>query len=53
VGLFHGITRTALVTAAWYLFPDGRFVAIPTVIVLIYLITIVILEMRWRAMHRP
>ena len=51
VGLFHGITRTVLVTTAWYLFPDDRFVAIPAVIVLIYLVTIVILEMRWRRMH--
>ena len=52
VGLFHGITRTALVTATWYLFPEARFVAIPAVIVLIYAITIAILEMRWRALQR-
>jgi hypothetical protein len=52
VGLFHGIARTVLVTAAWYLFPGARFVAIPAVIVLIYLVTIVILEMRWRGLQR-
>ena len=52
VGLFHGISRTVLVTATWYLLPEARFVAIPAVIVLIYTITIVILEMRWRALHR-
>ena len=52
VGLFHGIARTVLVTAAWYLFPEARFAAIPAVIVLIYVVTIVILEMRWRAIRR-
>ena len=48
VGLFHGIARTVLVTAAWYLFPQRRFVAIPAVIVVIYLITIVVLARRPR-----
>jgi hypothetical protein len=48
VGLFHGIARTALVTAAWYLFPDARFVVIPFVIVAIYGVTIVVLEQRWQ-----
>ena len=40
IGLFHGITRTVLVVAVWYLFPAQRFVVIPAVIVIIYLITI-------------
>ena len=48
VGLFHAIGRTALVVAAWYLFPDARFVAVPAVIVGIYLVTILVLEGRWR-----
>ncbi len=48
VGVFHAVSRTALVTAAWYLFPDGRFVVIPFVIVAIYGVTIVVLEQRWR-----
>ena len=48
VGLFHAIARTVLVTAAWYLFPDARFVVIPFVIVAIYAVTIVVLEQRWR-----
>ena len=52
VGLFHGIARTALVTAGWYLFPESRFVVISAVIVAIYVITIVILEMRWRRILR-
>jgi hypothetical protein len=46
VGLFHGITRTVLVVAAWYLFPDNRFVVIPAVIVAVYLITIYVLATR-------
>lgn len=49
VGLFHGIARTLLVTAAWYAFPELRFVAIPAVIVAIYLVTIAVLVARERA----
>jgi hypothetical protein len=48
VGLFHGIARTLLVTLTWYVFPGARFVAVPLVIVVLYAITIVILEQRWR-----
>lgn len=43
VGMFHGIARTIAVLAAWFLWPDLRFVAIPAVIVAIYLITIAVL----------
>lgn len=50
VGLFHAITRTVLVTAAWFLFPTQRFTVIPAVIVAVYVVTIVILERRWRAL---
>ena len=46
VGLFHSIARTVLVTAAWYLFPAYRFVVIPAVIVVIYLVTIYFLATR-------
>ena len=53
VGLFHSFTRTALIVAAWYLVPDGRFVAIPAIIVLVYLATIAILAGRpWEAAER-
>ncbi|HEY4362220.1 MAG TPA: hypothetical protein VGN17_14690 [Bryobacteraceae bacterium] len=48
VGLFHGITRTALVVAAWYVFPAHRFVVIPAIIVAIYLVTIAVLVRRER-----
>src|SRR5690606_2049904 len=31
IGTFHGIIRTLLIVAAWYLFPEQRFVVIPFV----------------------
>ena len=46
VGIFHALTRTALVTLAWFVFPDNRFVVIPAIIVAIYLITIYVLATR-------
>ena len=46
IGQFHAFARTILVTIAWYLFPDQRFVIIPAIIVLIYLITIYVLATR-------
>ena len=46
VGLFHTISRTILVLALWYVLPEMRFVAIPFAIVLVYLITIFILQKR-------
>jgi hypothetical protein len=49
VGIFHTVTRTVLVTAAWYLAPHSRFVVIPAVVVGVYVVTIIILERRWRA----
>jgi ethanolamine transporter EutH len=48
VSAFHALTRTGLVTAAWYLFPTLRFVVIPAVIVMRYAVTIIVLEARWR-----
>lgn len=52
VGIFHTVARTILVTAAWYLAPHHRFVAIPAVIVGVYAVTIIILEQRWRGVSR-
>ena len=46
VGLFHALARTVLVVAAWFLFPDYRFVLIPAVIVVVYLISIPVLVTR-------
>ena len=46
IGLFHGIARTVLVVAAWFLFPHHRFVVIPGLVVVIYLITVLVLATR-------
>ncbi len=46
VGIFHTITRTVLVLSLWYLLPEYKFVAIPFGIVIIYIITIIILQNR-------
>ncbi|MCC6243757.1 MAG: saccharopine dehydrogenase NADP-binding domain-containing protein [Gemmatimonadaceae bacterium] len=48
IGVFHTVARTLLVTAAWYVFPESRFVAVPLVIVLVYAVTLVVMEARWR-----
>lgn len=46
VGLFHAISRTILIVIAWFLFPAQRFVVIPAIIVVIYLISIIMLVRR-------
>ena len=51
IGIAHTVVRTALIVAAWYLFPDARYLVIPAVIVAIYLVTIVTLELRWRQLR--
>jgi hypothetical protein len=48
VGLFHAIVRTVLVVAVWFMFPGQRFVYIPAVIVVVYLISIAALVRRKR-----
>lgn len=52
VGYFHATARTVLLTAAWYLFPEHRFVVLPAVIVGVYLVSIVALARRWAAIRR-
>lgn len=52
VGVFHALSRTILIVMVWYLFPQHSFVAIPAVIVVIYAITIYLLEMRWRKLSQ-
>ncbi len=49
IGIFHAVTRTVLIVAAWYLFPQQRFLSVSAVIVLIYAITMVVLEQRWKS----
>ncbi len=46
IGMAHAVLRTLLVAACWFLFPDLRFVVIPAMIVLIYIITIYVLATR-------
>jgi hypothetical protein len=48
VGIFHGVTRTVAIMTVWYLFPRHRFVVIPAVIVILYLVTIYVLARRNR-----
>jgi hypothetical protein len=52
VGIFHGVARTVLVLGAWLAFPQQRFVVVPLVIVGMYVVTIAILEQRWRGLQR-
>lgn len=48
VGTFHALSRTIGVAFAWFAFPEQRFIAIPIVIVVIYLISIYFLHSRWQ-----
>lgn len=48
VGFFHTLVRIALVVSLWYLFPNARFTVIPAAIILVYILTILILEVRRR-----
>ncbi|MGQ8365420.1 DUF7010 family protein [Glaciecola sp. 1036] len=52
VGYFHTVARTLLVLGAWFLFPEHRYEAISLVIVLIYIVSLVALERRYRKVRR-
>lgn len=52
VGLFHATVRTGGAVAVWYLLPGQRFVAIPVLIVAVYLVTMGVLEARYRRLSR-
>ena len=52
IGVFHAVSRTVLVLACWYVFPLHRFVVIPAIIVVLYLVTILVLERRWRVLQK-
>lgn len=51
IGVFHAVARTLLVLAVWIAFPESRFLAVPVVIVAIYIVTMIVLERRWRAVQ--
>jgi len=46
VGIFHSIFRAIIILILWYILPEYRFVSIPFVIVVIYIVTIIILKNR-------
>jgi hypothetical protein len=48
IGLFHAGTRTVLILICWYLFPESAYTYIPSSIVIIYILTIYILNKRYR-----
>lgn len=48
VGVFHGVVRTVLCTAAWVIAPEHSFVLQPLIVVAVYLVSIVALEQRCR-----
>jgi hypothetical protein len=52
VGFVHAILRTVLVLITWIALPEHRFVAVPLVIVLVYLISIGMLVQRIRTLDR-
>ena len=51
VGIFHSTVRTISVIGLWYLLPEYRFIAIPFVIVFIYIVTLIILKNRKRELN--
>ncbi|GEA10767.1 hypothetical protein [Alteromonas sp. KUL49] len=48
VGYFHTIARTLLIVLVWCLFPNNRFEAVSAVIVIVYVISLIALEQRYR-----
>lgn len=52
IGIAHALIRTIGIIVVWYMFPDHRFLAISAVIVVLYIAAIIILERRWRALHK-
>lgn len=51
IGYFHTLARTLSILIAWYLFPEHHFQVIPAIIVTIYLITIYVMEKRWKTIR--
>ena len=51
VGIFHSIVRTVSIVLVWYWLPELRFVAIPFLIVILYIVTILILEKRYQKVN--
>lgn len=52
IGVFHTISRTLLLVAVYFLFPEQRFLASAIVVVIIYVMTMIVLEKRWKAINQ-
>jgi hypothetical protein len=46
IGLIHAIWRTGLVVSAWVAFPEDGLLAVPVVIVIVYVISLVLMNRR-------
>lgn len=51
IGYFHTLARTGGIVVAWYVFPENHVEAISAVIVAVYIVSLVVLEMRYRAIN--
>lgn len=51
IAAFHAIVRTALCTLAWIFYPEHSFVLQALIVVAVYVVTIFVLEMRWKKMQ--
>lgn len=47
IGILHAVARTLLCTACWVYYPEQSMILIPVSIVLIYTLSIAVLELRW------
>jgi hypothetical protein len=52
IGVFHAIVRTALCTLAWIFYPEHSFVLQASIVVAVYVVTILVLELRWKKMQK-
>ncbi len=52
IGIFHALTRVISITFAWFVFPEHRFIVIPFIVVIIYLISLVVLHKRWLQVNK-
>ena len=53
IGIAHAVARIVAILVVHYAFPTQRYLFVPLVIVAVYLVTIAVLEQRWRAANGP
>lgn len=51
VGVFHAVVRTVLCTLAWIMYPEHSFVLQAAIVVVLYVVSIAVLELRWKRMQ--